>query len=203
MRGLWTQPGWWWQVGIWLFPFAKLTLHSEHKLRLLCWLIIQTLCRDPDIVSIKQTWYKALLCCRNAKVQCSVQDFHGQGFDTDHNQCLQKVTCHMSQAFRLTSSTTLQLATALSAKRELVLTATAGPGKRWTNLGVLYLLELVLQASTTACLTIPCHRPVTTTDLGIIDALLDQCTHLFLSGPCSTHDTCCQVVDAKAVSLTY
>lgn len=93
----------------------------------------------------------------------------------------------------------LQLAMALSAMKELVLTT----AKRWTNLGVLYLLELVLQAGTTACLTIPCHRPVTTTDLGIIDALLDQRTHLFLSGACSTRGTGCQLTDAKAVSHTY
>jgi len=110
---------------------------------------------------------------------------------------------HISNAHRLTSTTTLQLAMVLSAIQELVLLATAAPAKRWTNLGVLYLLELVLQASTTACLTIPSHRPVTTTDLGVIDALLDQRTHLFLSGACSTCDTCCQLVDATPFGLTY
>ncbi len=90
-----------------------------------------------------------------------------------------------------------------SVVKELVLINSAGQAKRWTNLGVLYLLELILQASTTACLTIPRHRPVTTADLGVIDALLDQRTHLFLSGACSIRSTCCQLVDAKAVSLTY
>ncbi len=112
------------------------------------------------------------------------------GCKRSHTTCLQTHINHHT-------------AMASSAMKELVLITSAGPAKRWTNLGVLYLLELVLQAGTTACLTIPCHRPVTTTDLGIIDALLDQCTHLFLCGACSTRGTCCQLVDTKAVSLTY
>jgi len=99
--GLWAQPGWGWQVGIWLFPFAKLTLHKQHKLCLLWGCIrLLMLCHGTDIVSMKKIWYKALLCCVNA--QCDVQDFHGLGFNTDPNQCLQKVTHHKP---KLTSTT--------------------------------------------------------------------------------------------------
>lgn len=53
------------------------------------------------------------------------------------------------------------------------------------DLGVLYLLQLVLQASSAARFTIPSNRSITATDLGVIDALLHQCSHLFLSGTCS------------------
>lgn len=53
------------------------------------------------------------------------------------------------------------------------------------HLGVLYLLQLILQAGATAGLAIPSHRSVPTANLGIIDALLHQRSHLLLSGACT------------------
>ena len=48
-------------------------------------------------------------------------------------------------------------------------------------LGLLYLLQLVLQAGSSARLAVPSHRPVPAANFGVIDALLHQCSHLLLS----------------------